>query len=57
LKYGEAFVFQIWVFTSGKAPIFHEKTVSQVAPHIPKDLGKGKWKNAVVPVKLGSPAF
>lgn len=51
-KFGDAFYFQIWVFVPGKAPVFFEKTVAEVAPHIPMNLGKGKWKNAIVPVKL-----
>jgi hypothetical protein len=53
-KFGTAFVFHIWVFGGTKPPVFFEKTVAQVTPHIPQDTGKGKWKNAIIPVKLGS---
>jgi hypothetical protein len=50
LKFGEAFVFQIWVF-SKMPPHFHERSVAEVAPHIPADSGRGKWRNAAVPLK------
>lgn len=50
-SFGQNFVFQIWVFAGG-VPKFHEKTVAEVEPHIPADSGKGRWKNAVVPLKI-----
>lgn len=50
-KFGDAFVFQIWVF-AGDKPRFYEKTVTEVEPHMPKDFGKGRWKNAIIPLKL-----
>jgi hypothetical protein len=50
-KFGNAFVFQIWVF-SGEKPRFYERTVAEVGPHIPVDFGKGRWKNAIIPLKL-----
>lgn len=50
-KFGDSFVFQIWVFAGG-APRFFEKTVAEVAPHMPEDVGKGRWKNAMIPLKL-----
>ena len=31
-------------------PVFIERTVAEVAPHIPADMGKGRWTNAQVPV-------
>jgi hypothetical protein len=50
LKFGEAFVFQIWVF-SKIPPQFHERSVAEVAPHIPADSGRGKWRNAAIRLK------
>lgn len=50
-KFAKNFVFQIWVF-SGPKPKFHEKTVAEVEPHIPVDTGKGRWKNATIPLKI-----
>lgn len=50
-KFDTAFVFQIWVL-SGPTPRFFEKTVADVAPHIPNDTGKGRWKNAIIPLKI-----
>ena len=29
-----------------------EKTVAEVEPHIPVDTGKGRWKNATIPLKI-----
>lgn len=50
LKFGEAFVFQIWVF-SKTPPQLHERSVAEVLPHIPADSGRGRWKNTIVPLK------
>jgi hypothetical protein len=51
-KFGESFVFQIWVFPGDPEPRLYEKTVREVEPHIPKDVGKGRWKSTSVPLKI-----
>jgi hypothetical protein len=46
---GDAYSFHIW--DMGKnPPVLIERSVAEVAPHIPADSGKGKWTNAQVPV-------
>ncbi len=52
VKFGDAYVFHIWDMKQVK-PILYEKTVSDVAPHIPNDNAKGKWKNAEIPLNIG----
>lgn len=49
LKFGNAFVFHIWNLQADP-PVLFEKTVEQIAPHVPKDNEKGKWSNAEIPV-------
>lgn len=49
LLYGEAYCFHIWDMQKSP-PALYERTVSDVAPHIPHDNEKGKWKNAEIPV-------
>lgn len=49
LEFGAAFVFHIWNLKVDP-PVLHERTVAQVAPHIPQDNEDGKWSNAVIPV-------
>lgn len=34
-----------------EVPRLHICQVSDVEPHIPSDNGKGKWRNAVIPVR------
>lgn len=50
-EFGEAFVFHVWDLQPDP-PILHERTVSQVSPHIPHDKEKGKWKNVLIPVNI-----
>lgn len=48
-KAGNAYHFHVWDM-SQTPPILVERTVADVAPHIPADSGKGRWINAQVPV-------
>lgn len=49
LKFGSAYHFHVWDL--GKLPpVLYERTAAQVAPHIPQDNEKGKWKSAEIPV-------
>jgi hypothetical protein len=45
----DAYIFHIWDMNQAP-PVLHTRTVAEVAPHIPTDSGKGKWKHAEVPV-------
>lgn len=48
-RYGKAYVFHVW--DVGKQPaVLYEKTVEQIAPHVPQDNEKGQWKTALIPV-------
>lgn len=49
MEFGEAFVFHIWNLRA-KPPVLYERTVAQVAPHIPRDNENGRWTNALIPV-------
>ncbi len=51
IKYGDAFCFHIWDMNQNPA-ILHERSVSDIAPHVPQDNEKGKWKNAEIPVNI-----
>ena len=46
---GDAYHFHVWDMNQ-KPPVLIERTVAEVAPHIPTDGGKGRWTNAQVPV-------
>lgn len=48
-KARDAYHFHVWDM-SQEPPILIERTVAEVAPHIPGDSGKGRWTNAQVPV-------
>lgn len=48
-KFGKTYVFHIW--DMGKQPaVLYERTVEQIAPHVPQDNKKGQWKTAMIPV-------
>ncbi|WP_439570751.1 DUF3883 domain-containing protein [Sphingomonas sp.] len=49
--FGEAFIFHIWDLKPDP-PVLYERTVAQVAPHIPDDNEEGKWTNALIPVSI-----
>lgn len=49
LKFGPAYHFHIWQLAS-MPPRLHERTVSQIQPHIPSDHENGKWTVAEIPV-------
>ena len=51
VKAGAAYLFHVWDMTM-KPPMMHERTVAQVAPHIPSDNEKGKWKTADIPLGI-----
>ncbi len=49
--FGEVYHFHIWDMRQ-EPPILHQKTVSQVAQHIPTDAGRGRWKNVEIPLSI-----
>jgi hypothetical protein len=51
LEYGSAFIFHIWNLQA-EPPALFERTVAEVAPHVPQDNAKGKWKTAQIPVGI-----
>lgn len=48
-RHGEAYHFHIWDM-SKEPPQLHERTISQIAPQIPTDNAKGRWKQAFIKV-------
>ncbi len=46
---GSAYWFHVWDLQPDP-PILYERTITTVAPHIPADSEKGKWKTAEIPV-------
>lgn len=48
---GSAYHFHIWDMQQDP-PILYVKTVAEVAPHVPADSKKGKWKTAEIPVGI-----
>lgn len=46
---GDSYRFHVWDMTQ-VPPLLVERAVSDVAPHIPADSGKGRWTNTQVPV-------
>lgn len=50
-KARDAYSFHIWDMRQD-TPVLIERTVAEVAPHIPLDSGKGRWTNAQVPVSV-----
>jgi uncharacterized protein DUF3883 len=48
---GKAYCFHIWDMQKDP-PILHVRSVAQVAPHIPADSEKGKWKQVEIPVAV-----
>ena len=51
VKFGPAYVFHIWDMLK-EPPILYVRTVEQVAPHVPTDGEKGKWKDVEIPVGI-----
>lgn len=49
LKFGPSYHFHIWDLTP-QVPRLFERTVEQIAPHIPQDQKTGKWTNAEIPL-------
>jgi len=48
-KFGKAYVFHVWDIRK-HPPVLYEKTVAQIAPHVPQDNEKGQWKTALIPI-------
>lgn len=46
-KYSAAYFFHIWDLNG---PQLHERTVSDILPHIPTDNERGRWENVEIPV-------
>ena len=46
---GNSYHFHVWDMTQ-EPPGLVERTVADIAPHIPADNGKGRWANTQVPV-------
>jgi len=51
VKFGKAYVFHVWDLQREPAMLY-EKTVEQIAPHVPRDESKGQWKTAIIPVGI-----
>ena len=51
IEVGNAYHFHIWNMQSSP-PFLYEKSCSDIAPHIPQDNKKGKWKIVEIPVGL-----
>ncbi len=49
MEVGDAYVFHIWNLQPDP-PSLHIRKTSDIAPHIPKDNEKGKWKVAEIPI-------
>lgn len=49
LKFGESYHFHIWHMEIEGQRLF-ERTVTDMAPHIPTDNEKGRWRNAEIPL-------
>jgi hypothetical protein len=48
---GAAYSFHVWNMQPDP-PVLYVKTVENVAPHIPGDFEKGKWKTVEIPVAI-----
>jgi hypothetical protein len=51
LELGEDYHFHIWNMQKSPPALF-ERTVAEIAPHIPQDNAKGVWKTALIPVHI-----
>lgn len=51
VKAGPAYIFHVWDMAK-TPPVLYERTSAQVAPHIPNDNEKGKWKTAEIPLGI-----
>jgi len=51
VSFGEAFLFHVWDLRP-TPPVLYERTVAQVAPHMPNDNEDGKWTNALIPLAI-----
>jgi hypothetical protein len=49
IQYGAAYHFHIWDLAA-TPPRLHEKTMGQIARHIPTDNERGRWQHVEVPV-------
>lgn len=49
LKVGAAYVFHVWDMAK-VPPVLYERDATHVAPHIPQDNEKGKWKTVEIPL-------
>lgn len=45
----ESYLFHVWDMNQ-TPPVLHTRTVAEIEPHVPKDNGKGTWKNAEIPI-------
>jgi hypothetical protein len=49
VKFGTAYHFHVWDMTANPPRLF-ERTAAAIAPHVPSDNEKGKWKIAEIPI-------
>jgi hypothetical protein len=49
LNFGDAYHFHIWDLQANP-PRLYQRTVADIAPHVPTDNEKGRWKDAEIPV-------
>lgn len=47
-KFGKSYVFHVWDLQKEPA-VLYEKTVEQIAPHVPQDNKNGQWKTVLIP--------
>ena len=50
-RFGSSYVFHIWDMQKNP-PLLYVRTVDQVAPHVPTDGEKGRWKDVEIPVGI-----
>jgi len=48
-KLGTAYVFHVWDMQK-PTPVLYERTIAQVARHIPTDNGDGRWLSVEIPL-------
>ena len=51
IEAGAAYCFHIWDLTQDP-PVLHVRSVDSVAPHVPADVEKGKWRTLEIPVAI-----
>lgn len=50
-SFGVACIFHVWNLKT-MPPVLYEIALDQVAPHIPRDNGNGKWNTVEIPLDI-----